>query len=88
MAIGKEKGNPANGRVPFFLDNQPCGSKKQEKRIQKIPNFISKRSVTFEPLDGFSNFKRLNDLEFCQQLIEITAEIVLAKTEEIGANEN
>ena len=49
---------------------------------------ITKWSVTFEPLDGFSNFKSLNDLEFCQESFKLTAEVVLAKTKEIGVMKN
>ena len=56
------------------------------KWIQKVLDLL--RGLTFEPLNGFSNFKSLNDLEFCQQLIKITAEVVLAKTKEIGVMKN
>ena len=62
------------------------GTKKLDKTDPKSTWFTKR--LTFEPLNGFSNFKRLNDLEFCQQLIKITAEVVLAKTREIGVMEN
>ena len=41
-------------------------------------------TVTLEPLNGFSKFKRLNDLEFYQEFNETNAEFVQASTNEIG----
>ena len=55
------------------------------KQIRKVLDLL--KGLTFEPLNGFSNFKSLNDLEFCQESFEITAEVVLAKTKEIGVTE-
>ena len=39
--------------------------------FQKLMEFHSASGLilTFKPLDGFSNFKKVNDLEFCQGFI-------------------
>ena len=46
--------------------------------------FFVLQAVTFDPLNGFSKFKRLNDLEFCQEFNETNADFVQACTNEIG----
>ena len=56
--------------------------KKWKKLIQKVLNLL--KGLTFEPLNGFSNFKRLNDLEFCQEFNETNADFVQSSTNEIG----
>ena len=48
-------------------NSQAMEPKHRTKRIQKVLDLL--KGLTFEPLNGFSNFKSLNDLEFCQQLI-------------------
>ena len=62
--------------------NQKIGQNRSKKYL------LNQKVLTFEPLNGFSNFKSLNDLEFCQESFKLTAEVVLAKTKEIGLMKN